>query len=228
MEGDLTSHYRPILRRIGSSGCGQRAAQKFAAVRRISPDEHLRRVPVPEFHCRPASTSSAPRSPSARYCPPSTASRRSPPAAWTRCASGASPAGVAVGIAFIVRLAQHRADDRPEAVPQPGLTGSVAMDLVSTFAIVGFAIFTTRYLQSVLGMLPTPRCCRWCRWPGQSRRRRSRSSWLSAAAAATSLRAASSWPVPNSPGSRSCMRGRHLVRTDRRFGLCQRIVGSWP
>jgi DHA2 family multidrug resistance protein-like MFS transporter len=35
-----------------------------------------------------------------------------------------------------------------------GFTGSVAMSLVSMFAIVGFAIFTTQYLQSVLGMRP--------------------------------------------------------------------------
>ena len=35
-----------------------------------------------------------------------------------------------------------------------GFTGSVAMNLVSMFAIVGFAIFTTQYLQSVLGLSP--------------------------------------------------------------------------
>jgi MFS transporter, DHA2 family, multidrug resistance protein len=35
-----------------------------------------------------------------------------------------------------------------------GFTGSVAMSLVSMFAIVGFAIFTTQYLQSVLGLSP--------------------------------------------------------------------------
>ncbi|HEY1323965.1 MAG TPA: MFS transporter, partial [Streptosporangiaceae bacterium] len=35
-----------------------------------------------------------------------------------------------------------------------GFTGSVAMNLVAMFAIVGFAIFTTQYLQSVLGMSP--------------------------------------------------------------------------
>jgi len=35
-----------------------------------------------------------------------------------------------------------------------GFTGSVAMNLVAMFAIVGFAIFATQYLQSVLGMSP--------------------------------------------------------------------------
>jgi DHA2 family multidrug resistance protein-like MFS transporter len=64
-------------------------------------------------------------------------------------------AGVAVGAAFIVRQAR---------TPTPmidlrlfrsrGFTGSVAMSVVAMFAIVGFAIFTTQYLQSVLGMSP--------------------------------------------------------------------------
>ena len=35
-----------------------------------------------------------------------------------------------------------------------GFTGSVLMNLLAMFAIVGFAIFTTQYLQSVLGMSP--------------------------------------------------------------------------
>src|SRR5215468_1378875 len=64
-------------------------------------------------------------------------------------------AGLAVGAAFIVRQAR---------IPAPmidltlfrsrGFTGSVAMNLVAMFAIVGFAIFATQYLQSVLGMSP--------------------------------------------------------------------------
>jgi MFS transporter, DHA2 family, multidrug resistance protein len=64
-------------------------------------------------------------------------------------------AGLAVGAAFVVRQARS-------ATPMidlhlfrgRGFTGSVAMNLVSMFAIVGFAIFTTQYLQSVLGMTP--------------------------------------------------------------------------
>jgi MFS transporter, DHA2 family, multidrug resistance protein len=35
-----------------------------------------------------------------------------------------------------------------------GFSGSVLMNLAAMFAIVGFAIFTTQYLQSVLGMSP--------------------------------------------------------------------------
>src|SRR5262249_15434968 len=59
--------------------------------------------------------------------------------------------GVAVGAMFIARQAR---------IPEPmidlklfrsrGFTGAVAMNLVSMFAIVGFAIFATQYLQSVL------------------------------------------------------------------------------
>jgi DHA2 family multidrug resistance protein-like MFS transporter len=64
-------------------------------------------------------------------------------------------AGVAVGAAFIIRQARSPApmiDLR--LFRSHGFTGSVAMNLVAMFAIVGFAIFTTQYLQSVLGMSP--------------------------------------------------------------------------
>jgi MFS transporter, DHA2 family, multidrug resistance protein len=64
-------------------------------------------------------------------------------------------AGLAVGAAFIVRQARSPApmiDLR--LFRSRGFTGSVAMNLVAMFAIVGFAIFTTQYLQSVLGMSP--------------------------------------------------------------------------
>ena len=55
-----------------------------------------------------------------------------------------------------------------------GFTGSVAMNLVPMFAIVGFAIFTTQYLQSVLGMSRSPpRCGPWCPWRGPWLPRRS-------------------------------------------------------
>ena len=77
-------------------------------------------------------------------------------------ANGLSPeraawivAGLIVGIAFILRQARSVApmiDLR--LFRSRGFTGSVAMNLVSMFAIVGFAIFTTQYLQSVLGMKP--------------------------------------------------------------------------
>ena len=77
-------------------------------------------------------------------------------------ANGLSPeragfivAGVIVGSTFILRQARSAApmiDLR--LFRSRGFTGSVAMNLVSMFAIVGFAIFTTQYLQSVLGMKP--------------------------------------------------------------------------
>src|SRR2546430_1868082 len=64
-------------------------------------------------------------------------------------------AGVAVGAAFIVRQGRSPApmiDLR--LFRSRGFTGAVAMNLVAMFAIVGFAIFATQYLQSVLGMSP--------------------------------------------------------------------------
>src|SRR5215472_16677685 len=64
-------------------------------------------------------------------------------------------AGLAVGAAFILRQARSSApmiDLR--LFRSRGFTGSVAMNLVAMFAIVGFAIFATQYLQSVLGMSP--------------------------------------------------------------------------
>jgi MFS transporter, DHA2 family, multidrug resistance protein len=64
-------------------------------------------------------------------------------------------AGAAVGIAFIVRQARGAAPMIDlKLFRSRGFTGSVAMSLVSMFAIVGFAIFATQYLQSVLGMRP--------------------------------------------------------------------------
>ena len=63
--------------------------------------------------------------------------------------------GVTVATAFVVRQARS---------PVPmidlrlfrsrGFTGAVALNLVSMFAVVGFAIFATQYLQSVLGLSP--------------------------------------------------------------------------
>jgi len=63
--------------------------------------------------------------------------------------------GVAVGAAFIVRQARSSAPMIDVRMFRcRGFTGSVGMNLVALFAIVGFAIFTTQYLQSVLGMSP--------------------------------------------------------------------------
>jgi MFS transporter, DHA2 family, multidrug resistance protein len=77
-------------------------------------------------------------------------------------ANGARPAdlaaiaaGVAVGAAFVMRQARSRAPMIELALFRSrGFTGAVALTLVSMFAIVGFAIFATQYLQSVRGMSP--------------------------------------------------------------------------
>jgi MFS transporter, DHA2 family, multidrug resistance protein len=77
-------------------------------------------------------------------------------------ANGAQPAdiaaivaGVAVGGLFVWRQARSRAPMIELALFRSrGFTGAVALNLVSMFAIVGFAIFATQYLQSVRGMSP--------------------------------------------------------------------------
>jgi DHA2 family multidrug resistance protein-like MFS transporter len=64
-------------------------------------------------------------------------------------------AGLLVGAVFIRRQAR-----RPDPMidlnmfRNPGFSGSIVTNLVAMFALVGFAIFTTQYLQSVLGMSP--------------------------------------------------------------------------
>ena len=77
-------------------------------------------------------------------------------------ANGAQPAniaaivaGVAVGAVFLRRQARSRAPMIDLALfRRRGFTGAVALNLVSMFAIVGFAIFATQYLQSVRGLSP--------------------------------------------------------------------------
>ncbi len=77
-------------------------------------------------------------------------------------ASGADPgriaaiaAGAAVAVAFVVRQAR-RAHPMMDLTlfRSRGFSGAVALSLVAMFAVVGFAIFATQYLQSVLGMSP--------------------------------------------------------------------------
>jgi len=64
-------------------------------------------------------------------------------------------AGVVTGIAFVLRQARARAPMIDlKLFRSRAFTGSVMMSLVSMFAIVGFAVFTTQYLESVLGMRP--------------------------------------------------------------------------
>jgi DHA2 family multidrug resistance protein-like MFS transporter len=64
-------------------------------------------------------------------------------------------AGVAAAAAFVARQARAAASMIDlKMFRSRGFTASVSMSLVSMFAIVGFAIFTTQYLQSVLGMRP--------------------------------------------------------------------------
>jgi DHA2 family multidrug resistance protein-like MFS transporter len=63
--------------------------------------------------------------------------------------------GVVAGIAFVIRQARARAPMIDlKLFRSRAFTGSVLMSLVSMFAIVGFAVFTTQYLESVLGMRP--------------------------------------------------------------------------
>jgi MFS transporter, DHA2 family, multidrug resistance protein len=63
--------------------------------------------------------------------------------------------GVVAGIAFVLRQARARAPMIDlKLFRSRAFTGSVMMSLVSMFAIVGFAVFTTQYLESVLGMRP--------------------------------------------------------------------------
>jgi len=64
-------------------------------------------------------------------------------------------AGLAVGIAFVIRQAR-RASPMIDLTlfRSRGFSGAAALNLVSMFAVVGFAIFATQYLQSVLGMSP--------------------------------------------------------------------------
>jgi len=77
-------------------------------------------------------------------------------------ANGAQPVniaaivvGVGIGAAFVRRQARSRAPMIELALFRSrGFTGAVALNLVSMFAIVGFAIFATQYLQSVRGMSP--------------------------------------------------------------------------
>jgi MFS transporter, DHA2 family, multidrug resistance protein len=64
-------------------------------------------------------------------------------------------AGVAIGVMFVLRQARSRAPMIELALFRSrGFTGAVALNLVAMFAIVGFAIFATQYLQSVRGMSP--------------------------------------------------------------------------
>jgi MFS transporter, DHA2 family, multidrug resistance protein len=64
-------------------------------------------------------------------------------------------AGLAVGGAFILRQARARAPMIDlKLFRSRAFTGAVMMSLVSMFAIIGFAVFTTQYLESVLGMRP--------------------------------------------------------------------------
>ena len=77
-------------------------------------------------------------------------------------ANGAQPVNIAaiavglgVGAVFLRRQARSRTPMIELALFRSrGFTGAVALNLVSMFAIVGFAIFATQYLQSVRGMSP--------------------------------------------------------------------------
>jgi MFS transporter, DHA2 family, multidrug resistance protein len=64
-------------------------------------------------------------------------------------------AGLVIGALFLRRQARRPAPMIDLSMFRSrGFTGAVALNLISMFAVVGFAIFATQYLQSVLGMSP--------------------------------------------------------------------------
>jgi MFS transporter, DHA2 family, multidrug resistance protein len=68
---------------------------------------------------------------------------------------GSIAAGVAVGVVFVWRQARSPAPMLDLGLFRSrGFTGAVMLNLVALFAVVGFAIFATQYLQSVRGMSP--------------------------------------------------------------------------
>ena len=72
-------------------------------------------------------------------------------AAWL----GSIAAGLVVGVVFIQRQRTRR-DPMIDLrlFRSRGFSGSIAMNVIALFGLTGFAIFTTQYLQSVLGMAP--------------------------------------------------------------------------
>jgi DHA2 family multidrug resistance protein-like MFS transporter len=77
-------------------------------------------------------------------------------------AHGVSPArigyiaaGLVIGAVFL-RRQRTRRDPMIDLrlFRQRGFSGSIAMNVIAMFGLTGFAIFTTQYLQSVLGMAP--------------------------------------------------------------------------
>jgi MFS transporter, DHA2 family, multidrug resistance protein len=68
---------------------------------------------------------------------------------------GCIAAGLVVGVVFGRRQARSRAPMIDLALFRSrGFSGAVVLSLVAMFAVVGFAIFATQYLQSVRGMSP--------------------------------------------------------------------------
>jgi len=64
-------------------------------------------------------------------------------------------AGAITAVAFVLRQARCSAPMIDlKLFRSRGFTGSILMSLVSMFALIGFAVFTTQYLESVLGMRP--------------------------------------------------------------------------
>jgi len=63
--------------------------------------------------------------------------------------------GIVVGVVFVFRQARSRAPlFELRLFRDRGFAGAVGLNLVAMFAIVGFAIFATQYLQSVRAMSP--------------------------------------------------------------------------
>ncbi|NYI05462.1 MFS transporter [Allostreptomyces psammosilenae] len=68
--------------------------------------------------------------------------------------AGSILVGLAVGVLFVRRQRRPGALIDLELFRRRAFSGAIAMNLLGMFATVGFAIFSTQYLQSVLGMSP--------------------------------------------------------------------------
>ncbi|SCF30696.1 MFS transporter [Micromonospora mirobrigensis] len=74
---------------------------------------------------------------------------------WTPARGAAVALGVLLGVAFVVRqrTARHPMVDLA-LFRRRAFSGALGVNLLAMFGLVGFAIFTTQHLQSVLGLSP--------------------------------------------------------------------------
>lgn len=119
---------------------------------------------------------------------------------WSAVPASAVAAGLLVAVVFVRRqrrLAYPMVD--LALVRRRAVGAALGVNLVAMFAMVGFAIFTTQHLQSVLGFSRCARhcgaSCRPCSWAGS---RRSRRRWPGGSTGRTSSGPASSSRPPGS------------------------------